>query len=714
MVEKLQTHLSYGVWLSEFILCLAIPKVTICQWVPTNGPSVPSGEVEALGVNGSTLFAEVNGLVYRSTDESSSWIHAESGLSNHKVEVFAADASSVFAATDSGVYRSTNEGISWSPVNSGISVLSVNALTVSDSSVLAGTNMGIFRSTDDGTNWSPGDSGLVDSSITALASNRGRVYAGSGNGLYLSTDGGVSWNRLGKGIIDTNVVMVVAKDSDLFVSAGGYLYGSSNAGATWDSQNKFSDVGITTLAIIDTTIFAAENMTDGNFAYVSTDNGVTWSLYQPLRSQFVEDIMVSGTDLFAGSYIIGLFRSTDDGVSWTHANNGLVTGSVNAMASSGNEVIVSETGTGSIFLSTDQGIVWTQVDSGVHASGNSLAVSNSLALGVGYGIFRSTDSGVFWTMVDSTITSLPQGGITFCGSDVFAATSKGVSVSHDGGGSWTVANFGLFSQNVGLTQDVFPPIVFSLAALGTNLLAGTYGSGMFKSTDYGTDWVVANDGLPMMEDTIVEAMATCGTNVFASIYGAGVYLSTDEGTSWTQINNGLNGDVESFTVSDTIVFAGCPYALSSGVFVFRSRDKSWIPENTGLLNLSVLSLAASDGELYAGFHGGGVWKRPISEMVIDAVHDGRMYMPSGFKLYQNYPNPFNPTTTIAYDLPTNSQATVKIYDVLGREIKALVNERQSAGNHTVTFDASDLPSGVYFYRLQAASYSATKKLVLLK
>ncbi len=85
-----------------------------------------------------------------------------------------------------------------------------------------------------------------------------------------------------------------------------------------------------------------------------------------------------------------------------------------------------------------------------------------------------------------------------------------------------------------------------------------------------------------------------------------------------------------------------------------------------------------------------------------------------FGLAQNYPNPFNPSTVISYQLPLNSMVTLKVYDVLGREIKTIVNERQSVGSHNVTFNIGDLPTGVYLYRLQAGTYSETKKLLLLK
>ncbi len=85
-----------------------------------------------------------------------------------------------------------------------------------------------------------------------------------------------------------------------------------------------------------------------------------------------------------------------------------------------------------------------------------------------------------------------------------------------------------------------------------------------------------------------------------------------------------------------------------------------------------------------------------------------------FILYQNYPNPFNPKTTILYSIPKESLVTIKVYDVLGREIETLVNERKPRGNYSIDFNSSKLPSGIYFYRLTAGSYTSTKKMVILK
>jgi hypothetical protein len=89
-------------------------------------------------------------------------------------------------------------------------------------------------------------------------------------------------------------------------------------------------------------------------------------------------------------------------------------------------------------------------------------------------------------------------------------------------------------------------------------------------------------------------------------------------------------------------------------------------------------------------------------------------VPTAFVLNQNYPNPFNPATRISYFVPKDGFVTLKVYDFLGREVTSLVKEYRATGSYDVVFDASDIPSGTYFYNMNADSYSETKKMILLK
>jgi hypothetical protein len=109
-----------------------------------------------------------------------------------------------------------------------------------------------------------------------------------------------------------------------------------------------------------------------------------------------------------------------------------------------------------------------------------------------------------------------------------------------------------------------------------------------------------------------------------------------------------------------------------------------------------------------------------SEYVFTSVDED--ILSNSYALMQNYPNPFNPTTTIKFSIPNSQLVTIKVYDLLGREISTLVNEEKQPGYYEIKFNGTSLPSGVYFYRLQAGDpsfrsgqgFTQTKKLVLMK
>ena len=104
----------------------------------------------------------------------------------------------------------------------------------------------------------------------------------------------------------------------------------------------------------------------------------------------------------------------------------------------------------------------------------------------------------------------------------------------------------------------------------------------------------------------------------------------------------------------------------------------------------------------------------VKDNPLTGVEQTASNVPSSFELMQNYPNPFNPSTRISYSLAKPSKVLLRVYDILGQQVQTLVNREQAAGNYTVTFDAQNLASGVYFYQIQADNFVATKKLMLLK
>jgi len=338
----------------------------------------------------------------------------------------------------------------------------------------------------------------------------------------------------------------------------------------------------------------------------------------------------------------------------------------------------------------------------------SLAVSGrNLFAGTWGGVYLSTNNGITWTADTAGLRwTLETGGSTrrevwslaVSGKNLFAGTNGGgVFLSTNNGTSWTAVNTGLTN-----------PYVWSLAVSGTSLFAASDGGGVFLSTNNGTSWTTVNNGLtsPYFWD-----LAVSGMNLFAASNGGGVFLSTNNGTSWTAVNTGLkNTNVFALALSGTNLFAG---TWSGGVFLSTNNGTSWKSFNTGLKNDStVYALAVSSMNLFAGTHNGTVWRRPLSDTVtsVDMLSSD---VPTHFSLDQNYPNPFNPSTTIRFDVPKAANVTLKIFNTLGQEVALLVNGGKDAGYYQATWNAN-VPSGVYFYRLQAGEFVDTKKMTLLR
>jgi len=119
---------------------------------------------------------------------------------------------------------------------------------------------------------------------------------------------------------------------------------------------------------------------------------------------------------------------------------------------------------------------------------------------------------------------------------------------------------------------------------------------------------------------------------------------------------------------------------------------------------------APDGRAFAGTEEGGIFVTSQPVTVIKESWKG----PLEFALNQNYPNPFNPSTTITFLIPRSGEVSLRIFNLLGEEVTTLVTGIREAGTHTVQWDATGQPSGVYFYRLRAGEFVETRKLVLLR
>jgi hypothetical protein len=210
-----------------------------------------------------------------------------------------------------------------------------------------------------------------------------------------------------------------------------------------------------------------------------------------------------------------------------------------------------------------------------------------------------------------------------------------------------------------------------------------------------------------------------------------LYHSSDAGATWTAIGGNLEG-AEGPSVRTAAIIegsAGTVYLVgtSTGLYSTTTLDGSntiWEREDPNGIGLNVVEFIDSrpeDNRVAVATHGRGMWAGTPGSAVSTEEEVTESVIPESFALNQNYPNPFNPSTVISYSLPSSSNVNITVYDINGRKVAELLrNEMKSAGSHEFNFDASNLASGVYLYRISAKSISGSqlftksRKMTLIK
>lgn len=307
--------------------------------------------------------------------------------------------------------------------------------------------------------------------------------------------------------------------------------------------------------------------------------------------------------IFAGTRGGGVFRSTDNGASWTAANAGLTSTRILALAISSSGSIFAGTEDGGVFQSPDNGATWIPKNNGLtvkYVIALAITSEGYILAGVGNagGAFRSTDNGNSWAPVDTRLAGFGVWAFAIkTNAYIFAGTSFGyVYRSADNGATWTLVNIEPAFANVRALAVDSQGLVF----------AGTQSDGIFRTMDDGKNWVSVNNGLTNLE---VRALAinSEGT-IFAGTQG-GIFRSADNGENWRSVNAGLaNLEVRSLFINSR----GDILAGTQGSGVFRSMDNGngWAPVSIGLSNTFIWALAiSSNGTIWAGTRGGsGVFR----------------------------------------------------------------------------------------------------------
>ena len=693
---------------------------------------------------------EGDGL-YKSTDGGQTWNQITNGFGGitqfGDLDVSPHNSNTVIAALGGGVWHRgdlTNEGI-WLSTNAGENW--TRTLVAGDASdvifhptdpnivyAAAGDRLGtagFHISTDAGLTWTKSNNGLQFSSeitrmqISLCDLNPSIIYAtifnfSSVSGdtaltrAYKTTDGGLNWNHISPGTwfggIYPSINFIYDQGFyDLTVAVNPsnpdqVLIGNVELHQTSDGQN-FNPVRIS-------------GSTNSSGCLVHVD--IHKILFAPSNNNIVY-LACDG----------GIYKSTNGGINWFHINNGITTMQIYRMAShkfnpdtlmigmqdngigitydrgstpyqdlyggDGMEVFFDHTDPNGMFVSIQNGNTAMSPNFGntfqnqFNLSGAWITpyfmhpTNNQWVYAATDRIWRSTNRGQNWTTItnvvspNSLINTMDQSSVNpdimiFAGS--YYTNFPAVKYSTDGGFNWHQrTNFGGLSRYI--SRVVCDPVdenTFYLVKSGYSP-----GNKIYKTTDLGENWTNISGDLPDIphNDLFVDPE----TNNYYAANDFGVYSSTDEGVTWIREGNGM------------------PFVVAN--------DFDYVVHN-------------DSGYLRIGTFGRSVFETnlgPISPTDVEDV-EGEII---AFELNQNYPNPFNPITMIRYSIPEESFVKLEIINALGERINLLEDGIKSSGTYESVWNAEAMPSGIYFYRLQAVpigkqavDFVETKKMILLQ
>lgn len=361
----------------------------------------------------------------------------------------------------------------------------------------------------------------------------------------------------------------------------------------------------------------------GGGVYRSTDNGQTWTAVNNGLSGnalFIRSLLAMGNNIFAGTYGGGIYRTTDNGQNWTAVKNGLSGGGlfVRSLVVVGNSIFAGTDFGGGVYRTTDNGQNWTAVNRGLPEDAlviNSLlAVGNNILAGTnGRGVYRTTDNGQNWTGINNGLSgdALFIGSLLMVDNSIFAGTLfNGVYRTTDNGQNWTAVNNGLSGR---------ASYVCSLLTVGNIILVGTKDGGLYRTTDNGQSWTAVNNGLSGGALEVYSLLAV-GNSIFAGT-SSGIYRTMDNGQNWIESYSGIIAFSVSALASD-----GSRLYVSGRQGVYRTTDngKNWSAVNNGLprSGSDVYSLLVVGNSVFAGTLFDGVYRSTNNGQSWTAVNNG--------------------------------------------------------------------------------------------
>jgi hypothetical protein len=693
-------------------------------------------------------------------------------------------------AAGGGLWKSTDTGATWVPKSDELLSLAVGGVAVSPvdpNIVVIGTGeatnnidriggVGILRSTDAGDTWEETDLTLLPSSghgfhVVEVSPN-GIFLAGASDGLWRSSDAGATWTLIRDGGDHYDVKWKPGDPNTVFTAKGDDSGGnnvkiSTDAGLTWtkagSGQPLSFQVGQTKIAMSAAApdwIYAmyvdkANSTLLG--IYRSTDGGSTWTLrtttpnipgqqgwYNLSLAVDPNDanrVIAGGVELWrstngattffgiGGNVHVdwvatdgGMWRSTNDGSSWTNQNNGLVTYQFY-------DICVNN-GPGPYYImggTQDNGTdKWSGTTTWANGLGGDGMVCNINPV-TGTTVYAERQFGAHrknlnsgsggagsWNTIMNGISgtgawATPVDEDQNLGNHLYTSTNQGIFRTTAGGNPWVqVANH--------------TATWISISPVNGNVVWTVAGTAKFTTDDGGTWHDAAPYGFPTGGATKILAHPTDVNTAFVTFSGYGdgaahVAMTTDMGASWANVTGNFPSQPVNTIVVNPSLITQWFIGTDVGVWVSVTGGETWFPYETGLPNTVVVDLEIKNSlqKLVAGTHGRGAWEIDIAPDIGTSAELTAVTGPINLMLDRPAPNPVQDRTMLRYAAKHAGAVTLTIYDVQGRLVSNLAEYSTGDGIiRTTPWFTDDVPSGVYFAVLRAGSDQKSHKLIVRK
>jgi len=718
--------------------------------------------------------SDSKGNIYTTTNGGSNW---SSYLTPAKraLRAIAIDGDYIYVVGDAGsMYVSTDNGNTWTEKFSYIGqalefqrrVIFVNenvGFICGGSSTSADSLGYVLKTTDGGQTWTQLPYNFKTQPYGIAAPTENVIYISAGSSLvFKSTDGGLTWTKSTIYSTATTLWDIQFYDENIGYACGssGRIFKTTNGGSNWTLlTNPFGTSTVYSMSILDPSTVIAVGVSAK--AYKTTDGGSTWT---PLSAgipgsyfivRFYQNVGYIGSYVSPAGYVS---KSTDGGNTWIPLTTYPGTQSVWGIAIKDTNTVYVTDLYGYVYYSTDGGNSWVSVPRifGTNSfycsvAGDKLFISGSNgAIIKGYiptipPETRNVTYNSGWNILsvplkanDMRKTSLFPDAVSsaFAYNDGYYTedtlkTGKGYWLKFNDAGSVNVVGQKVQNYSLQLPAgwNLFGTFDFSISASDVvtnppNIIASSffkYDRG-YKTADIlevGKGyWVKLSQPGTLTFPTVLTKKSEPYSNIFAEALKISV---TD--------NAGNSSNLYLVQNQKSILFE-LPPKPPAGIFDVRfENDKLAEPFDNEYKTIEINSAVYPVTIKIDGFNAKVIdcingkiinqdlkagEKLVITDKNISILKIKPINLVYDFALYQNYPNPFNPVTTIKFSLPEISNVRLSVYDVLGKKVKDLINEKLEAGIYSLNFDGSELASGIYIYRLEAGKNVSIKKMMLIK